>query len=321
MSLAEYILPVKKIFLTIAVLLTCIACFIQHACHPTALPDHDSKYQNFLRWIHYTYLKLKCDPFCGSHIPMSTIPIDVIIPVIEKDIETLLITLESVRGNILQPIKNIYLIAPESDKLRNFAKDKNCIFVFEDTVLPIFSRNTQRKGWVKQQYLKLNADMVGTCEHFLIIDADTILIRPQVFVIPGKEVLNILHDYWPSRKQMVKTALGFKKLHNVDFTSHHMLISKQKLKVLKQHLQNVHKKPWQDALDTLTIPEGSFSEYELYGNFVAQHFDKEVELVLGANALFPRDGLNSISWAREYLSCKYKSMTMHSFLTIEGMTG
>ena len=252
---------------------------------------------------------------------MSKIPIDVIIPVIEKDLDTLSLTIESLRANVLQPIKNIYLIAPESEKLRQIAKEKQCVFILEDTVLPVFSKKTKRKGWLKQQYIKLNADTVGACEHFLVIDADTILIRPQVFVLPGKEVLNILHDYWLSRKKMVKVALGYKKLHNVDFTSHHMLMSKLKLKELKHHLETLHKKSWQDALDSIDIPDGSFSEYELYGNFVAQRFADEVELVLGANTLFPRNGLANIRNASEYLSCKYKSMTMHNFLTIEGMTG
>ena len=78
-------------------------------------------------------------------------------------------------------------------------------------------------------------------------------------------------------------------------------------------------KPWQDALDSLDIPEGSFSEYELYGNFVAQRFENEVEFVLGSNIIFPRNGLSNVNKARDFLCNKYKSLTMHSFLTIEGM--
>lgn len=294
---------------------------IYYACHPTTLPDRDSKYQQFLRYVQYAYLKVKRDPFCNLHIMLSSVPIDIIIPVIEKDLDTLELTLESVRGNILQPISDIYLVAPESKKLRKVAHEKNCKFILEDTVLPSFSSSKKRKGWINQQYLKLNADIVGTNEHFLIIDADTILIRPQVFVNERKAVLNILHDYWFCRKQMVKIALGFKKFHNADFTSHHMLMSKTKLKALKKHIQKLHGKSWQDALDSLDFPEGSFSEYELYGNFVAQRFPNEIELVLGSNSLFPRNGLANIGYAKEYLSCKYKSLTMHSFLTIEGMTG
>lgn len=311
----------KRLFQFIFVILGVLISFIYYACHPTTLPSQDSKYQQFLRYIHYAYLKTKRDHFCNLHIPMSRIPIDIIIPVIEKDAQTLVLTIDSVRSNVLQPITNIYLIAPESKLLRKIAQEKNCNFVLEDAVLPVFSNKTNRKGWIKQQYLKLNADTIGTNEHFLIIDADTILIRPQIFVTEHKEVLNILHDYWLCRKKMVKAALGFEKFHNVDFTSHHMLMCKTKLKALKKHLQELHGKPWQDALDTLEIPEGSFSEYELYGNFAAQRFADEVYLVLGCNGLFPRNGLANIGYAREYLSCKYKSLTMHSFLTIEGMTG
>ncbi len=311
----------KKFINFFVVIIFCLVSLIYYACHPTYLPDNDSQLQNFLRFINYTYLKAKTDPFCNTELPTSDVAIDVVIPVIEKDAVTLLLTIESIRANILQPIKNIYFIAPESTLLRKIAIEKNCVFVLEDGVLPVFSKNAQRKGWIKQQYLKLNSDTVVTCEHFLIIDADTLLIRPQIFVTKDKSVLNILHDYWFKRKQMVKIALGFNKFHNLDFTSHHMLFSKTKLKALKQHLQNIHGKSWQDALDSLEIPEGSFSEYELYGNFVAQHFENEVELVLGYNVIFPRDGLSNIKKATDYLCNKYKSLTTHSFLTIEGMTG
>lgn len=310
----------KKICLFFCFLTTSLVCFFYYACHPTYLPDHDSRWQKLLRHIHYTYIKLKSDPFCNLHVLLSKVPIDVVIPVIEKDAQTLVLTIDSVRSNILQPITNIYLVAPESEKLRKIANEKGCIFILEDTVLPVFAQSTNRKGWIKQQYLKLNADTIGTCEHFLVIDADTILIRPQVFV-KSKEVLNILGDYWFSRKKMVQAALGFNRFHNLDFTSHHMLFCKTKLKALKEYLQKFHNKPWQDALDALDIPEGSFSEYELYANFVAQCFKDDVELVWGRNALFPRDGITNIANVREYLCSKYKSLTMHSFLTINGMKG
>lgn len=310
----------KKFLIIFSSVISSAIALIYYACSPTLLPDNDSKWQNLLRFIHYNCLKVKTDPFCNEGLPTSDVSIDVIIPVIEKDAKTLLLTIESVRANILQSVQNIYLVAPESTLLRKIASEKKCIFVLEDNVLPVFSKNTQRKGWIKQQYLKLNADTVAVCEHFLIIDADTLLIRPQIFVNRNKSVLNILYDYWFKRKQMVKIALGFNKFHNLDFTSHHMLFSKKKLKALKQHLENLHKKPWQDALDSLDIPENSFSEYELYGNFVAQRFANEVEFVLGSNIIFPRNGLDNVDKARDYLCNKYKNMTMHSFLTIEGMT-
>ena len=309
----------KKCLVVFSVASIVLVSLVYYACLPTYLPDNDSKWQNLLRFMHYTYLKVKTDQFCNADVPTSEVPIDVIIPVIDKDAPTLLLTIESVRANILQPIKNIYFIAPESKLLREIAHEKNCIFVLEDGVLPIFSKNTKRKGWIKQQYLKLNSDTVASCEHFLVIDADTLLIRPQIFVTNHKAVLNILYDYWFKRKQMVKIALGFNKFHNLDFTSHHMLLSKTKLKALKQHLEKLHGKPWQDALDSLDIPEGSFSEYELYGNFVAQRFEKEVEFVLGSIIIFPRNGLSNVDKARDFLCNKYKSLTMHSFLTIEGM--
>lgn len=306
----------KRFIVFVSVL---FAALIYYANLPTTLPQNDSGWQKFLRHISYSYIKLKNDSFCNAEIPFSNVPIDIVIPVIEKDAETLIHTLYSLRANVMQPIGKIYLVAPKSEMLEKMAADNNCEFVLEDKVLPKFSSSTNRKGWIKQQYLKLNADTIVENEHYLVIDADTILIRPQIFVKPGKEVLNILGDYWFKRKVMVKQALGFKKFHNLDFTSHHMLFSKTKLKALKKSLENIHGKAWNDALDSLEIPEGSFSEYELYANFVVQKFPHEIELVWGRNALFPRNGLANIVNAREYLCTRYKSLTMHSFLNITDM--
>lgn len=307
----------KRFFVIIIALF--LALFY-HATTPTKLPSNDSSWQKLLRHVNYSYIKFKKDPFCNSHLPLSQVTVDVVIPVIEKDAVTLVHTLDSLRANIMQPIGKIYLVSPESKVLEQIAADKNCEFVLEDKVLPKFTNSNNRKGWIKQQYLKLNADTIVDNEYYLVIDADTILIRPQIFVKPGKEVLNVLGDYWFKRKIMVKNALGFEKFHNLDFTSHHMLFSKTKLKALKKHLEDIHGKPWQDALDTLEIPEGSFSEYELYANFVVQKFPDEIVLVWGRNSLFPRDGLANIENAREYLCSRYKSLTMHSFLTISDMT-
>lgn len=307
----------KKIVLKF--LFVIFGVFIFLANSPTPLPNKDNFLQFLLRKISYTYIKFKPDKFCNLKLPSSPIVIDVVIPVIEKDANTLILTLDSLRANLMQPIGKIYLIAPESEVIRKIAKEKNCEFVLEENVLPKFSNNTKRKGWIKQQYLKLNADTIVKNEYFLVIDADTTLIRPQIFVKPGKEVLNVLSDYWFSRKLMVKKALGFNKFYNLDFTSHHMLFSKTKLQHLKKHLENIHHKKWNDALDVLEIPDGSFSEYELYANFVLTKYRKKIEIVCGKNVILPRDCLNNVKTAIPFLSKHYKTLTMHSHLSIACM--
>jgi hypothetical protein len=65
--------------------------------------------------------------------------------------------------------------------------------VYEGDVLPI-SKNSinycvngvNRAGWLLQQFLKWSGDTLTHEEHFLVLDADTVLISPQVFEVDGK---------------------------------------------------------------------------------------------------------------------------------------
>lgn len=67
-------------------------------------------------------------------------------------------------------------------------KEHHLIFVDENEVLPITKKDINyickdgrdRSGWLFQQLLKL-AGNIGTCENFITIDSDHILLKPHTF--------------------------------------------------------------------------------------------------------------------------------------------
>lgn len=124
----------------------------------------------------------------SSGLSVSGPAIDVLIPAIEKDLATLPHVIDSLRRYVRHPISNIYIVSPNSSKIRNLCSRKNCIFVNETTVLPFTKKDIHysssrwnRSGWLYQQLLKMNGDHICRESHFLVIDADTVLIRPHRF--------------------------------------------------------------------------------------------------------------------------------------------
>ena len=112
--------------------------------------------------------------------------IDVVIPVIEKDLAILPLCLEGVRSCVTNPVGTIYIVAPSTPAIREFAVAHQCTFVDENEVfgwgvgaIQYRVNGANRAGWIFQQLLKL-AGTIAQTEHFLVIDADHILIHPQI---------------------------------------------------------------------------------------------------------------------------------------------
>ena len=61
-------------------------------------------------------------------------PIDVVIPIIEKDLKILPLCLEGVRMCVAHPIKQIYIVAPAQPEIIQFCNDHQLQFVDETSV-------------------------------------------------------------------------------------------------------------------------------------------------------------------------------------------
>ena len=75
----------------------------------------------------------------------SIIKLDVLIPVVEKDLEVLPYAIDSARENIKHPIGEIIIVAPDSEKIKALCKIKGCQFVNEDSVLPITKKEIKNR--------------------------------------------------------------------------------------------------------------------------------------------------------------------------------
>jgi hypothetical protein len=206
-----------------------------------------------------------------------TTPIDVLIPAIEKDLGTLPHVIDAVRKYVKHPIREIIIVAPRKQRILDLCLTKGCKFVHEDTVLPITKKDIHyeskiwnRSGWLFQQLLKLSGDTLCTAKYYLVIDADTVLIRPHVFKVNNKAVFYCRNWSQGEYFNTYKKLMGRSRSARLSFVTHYMLFEKSKVTQLKQAIESKHNRSWYSAIISCMNKSKpfAFSEFETYGNFL-----------------------------------------------------
>ncbi len=211
-------------------------------------------------------------------------PIDVVIPIVAKDLQILPLCLEGVRNCVPHPIEHIYIVAPAEQEIIQFCEANGLVFTDENSVfgfnpkeikLMIPTNNggmRDRSGWFFQQLLKLSGK-VGTCRYYLCIDADHVLIRPHVFLTEDrKTVFYMTYEYHQPIIDHLHRILPEMPLDNLSYVDHKMLFDKEKLAQLHKAISRHSGKPWMEtaieSYDRSLATPSAFSEFEMYGNFV-----------------------------------------------------
>ena len=269
---------------------------------------------NPIRLIYKNYLRCKGQTKSRSD---SQVVIDILIPVLEKDLVTLFSVVFCARKYINNPIGNIVIVG-RTGLTEEFCKLHNCIFLDEDLVLPIKKTDIlhnnvvwYRSGWIFQQLIKLSADELVQNENVLILDADTCLTMKQSFILDdNKIILNFSDEFHFPYKHYVD-ILNLKKRFLLSFICHHMLFNKIILKRIKKEIELNTGKNWIDAILTNIDfnVTSSFSEYEMYGNYIYYNYPERVHLEYWSNKSLQTNVLN-IERIEGYKD-KYKSISFH----------
>ena len=254
----------------------------------------------------------------------SSLKIDIVIPAIEKDLDTLPYVIDFARLNVLHPISNIYVISPDSEKIKQVCTAKGCIQIHEESFLPFRKSDidyrvggVDRAGWMYQQFLKLSANCFCTEENYLVLDSDTLLVRPQVFERRGQYVFNFSDEYNKPYFDVYQRLLGYPPTCPVSLVSHHIIVNKWLLGELKSDLEKRSGLAWYEAV-LLAIDRSElscFSEYETYGHYVLGRMKEGVCLEYWYNhSLSPECIAEVYTYAVKY-GKKYKSLSFHSWNT------
>ena len=246
--------------------------------------------------------------------------IDILIPAVEKDLGTLPYVIDAVRRHVMHPIGRIYIVAPRSGRIIQLCKAKNCVFVHEKSVLPISkrhiryrSRRWEKSGWMLQQLLKLSGDRICSANHFLVMDADTVLIRPHLFRVDGRTVFYCRSWSQPEYFRMYRRLMGEHPHRPASFVTHYMLFSKSVLAKLKHRIEKRHNTRWYKAIlrNMNKSQPFAFSEYETYGNFLYA-LNPHRTLLKRARNKSLHVSIRSLSPQRlRQLAQKYRSISLH----------
>ncbi|MCM1108386.1 MAG: DUF6492 family protein [Clostridium sp.] len=209
-------------------------------------------------------------------IPPTREMIDVVIPVISKDLKILPYCLEGIRRCVTHPIGDIIIVAPAQPDIQQFCQLYRLKFVAEDSVLGFGVKDihyvadgVDRSGWIFQQLLKWSGT-ISEREHFLVIDADHILIRPHTFLsADGRTVFYRSREYHEPYYQTMRAMLGSAPYGTLSYVAHKMLFSRSELQRLKADIEAHCGCGWIEAILRLLDPHETscFSEYETYGCF------------------------------------------------------
>lgn len=213
--------------------------------------------------------------------------IDVVIPIIEKDLVILPLCLEEIRKHVCNKIDQIYLIAPISDKIIDFCKqeklilvDKKELFYFSPSHLNMIISDlslgkADRSGWLFQQFIKLSGK-VGKYENDLCIDADHRLINDHVSLdLSNRPVLYFSENNHTPYYHHIHRLIGKKHLEHMSYATHKIIFNKFHIRILHRLIKKVYpNKLWWEAIleqyDRTQI--SGFSEFVLYGNFINKKY-------------------------------------------------
>ncbi len=231
---------------------------------------------------------LQGDLLCPDKIQFTFLdePIDVVIPCTKKDLNTLEHCIAGIRKNCHE-VRRVIVVSKE--RLTGSAEwyDESLYpFSMHDVAYELVGSNVEavqyvanrlnRLGWIYQQLLKLYAPMVipGISSNVLIVDSDTIFLRPVTFIGEnGAALFNVgteCHSpyFFHARRLLPYLHKVFPAFSGI---CHHMLMQKCVLDDLHKAIQTRHSLPlWKAFLrciDKSDLFGSGASEYEIYFNY------------------------------------------------------
>lgn len=201
---------------------------------------------------------------------------------IARDLPIYKITCESLRQHI--PNASIHAVTRKEDFPRfRAACGADLTLWDENELLPEFPLKELRSlpfpfmpqgaGWYYQQFLKFAFHKVSNSDrHYLIWDADTVLLRPiQLIDAEGRAIYTKANEHHSPYFQTFERLFGFPARREFSFISQHQVIDKAILREMLAEIEdrNPSSQNWARAIMNNLQGEGSnlFSEYETYGHY------------------------------------------------------
>lgn len=248
------------------------------------------------------------------------------IPTSSKDLAVVEATILSVRRNLRHPLLGITVVTPEENRDSLSRLERIQVLSDEEIVPPEILERAyeligERAGWLIQQMIKLSAPDLFEDSHVYVIDADTVLVRPQSFLARSRTVLLCSFGYHePYFDTMERLLPGMLKRPLHSCIAHKMLFTRDVLLELRNVVSPYGNSSWQKAILGAIDPSehSSFSEYELYGHWLLNREPKLTIRRFNYNLALPRDDLRPLEELEKRYGRRYDSISFHSYIRRTG---
>lgn len=248
--------------------------------------------------------------------------IDIVIPTVSKDHDLLLCSIESIKMHLMHPINAVHIISNESAEMREFCLKHSFDFINERDLYGYGPREIDykvtgknRAGWIFQQLLKLSGDKFVKMKNYLVVDSDTLLIRPHLFIKGGKFVFFQSEEYHSPYFRAFKNMFAYPVQSRLSLTCHMMIFNIELLKEMKDELETKHGMSWDKVyLSTIDDTESScISDYDTYANWVHVNHPEKVLFTPFYNVSLARSFLAPLPELVKKYSDRYKSLSFHHY--------
>lgn len=248
--------------------------------------------------------------------------IDLLLVTIAKDFPTLELVIEAAKKHLQHTIKDVYIVTKPNDQITELCTTNGYILVDERTVLGYGKERIQynvngldRSGWLFQQLLKLAGDKITSTENFISICTDTILINKHSFLEDEKYIFRQNEEWHASYFSAFKKMFKYPVKTWFSYTSHMMMFNGKMLSELRNQLEEIHKKPWDQVyIGTKETNEMScVSDYDTYANWVLCNYPNKVKNIVLYNRTLNRSDLTNLPELERRYKDKYHSVSFHSY--------
>ncbi len=208
--------------------------------------------------------------------------IDAVVPYHQKDRDLLPWCLNGIRNN-LDEVRRVLVIC--NKKYKEDAQRAGGIFIDEEFVgdLTINSHPHPRWPWYFQQILKLGAADIVETDYYLVVDSDTVFLKPvSFFNNKNKPLYAVATEYHKTYFDVFRQILGFYAVREYSFTTHHLLYNRDIVKEMREKFRD--EKPWYKNIIRYVEPQPPWqsitqvNEQETYGHYIKALHPKEVNI-------------------------------------------
>ncbi len=265
-----------------------------------------------------------------SSLNLDNLPeIDVIFVSKVEDLDILFLAVNAAIDNSLNPIRQVSIAVPKNNvnTCREFfskSPHKELIKVLSenDLVSPdvinlIKEVSPARFGWILQQVLVASHILKSSSSHVLIVDSDTVIIRPQAWIDNlGKQILMPTFELHTPYYDFFKHISNKYPEPEISFVSHHMLVQTEIFReVFQPFNQDIMEALYKAfAFANMTDNSPFDLKYEIYAQYLIQNFPERVSFIKWGNLSITRTELSALLEGNLTLndySRRYNSLSFH----------